>query len=134
VLAPLAQLNPDVHTAPFWDACRRRELRFARCRGCGRFRHPPLPGCPHCGSTATSWVQVAGRGRVFSWTVAHHVALPPLADEVPYAIVTVEFDDAPGVRLVSNLITGTPRVGKTVELVWDEAAPDVVLPRFRAAP
>jgi uncharacterized OB-fold protein len=134
MLASLARLGPDPHTAPFWDACRRRELRFARCRDCHRFRHPPLPGCPACASAAIDWVAVTGRGRVFSWTVAHHAPLPGLAAEVPYAVVVVEFDDAPGVRLVSNLVVGTPHVGMIVELVWDELAPDVVLPRFRVAP
>ncbi len=133
MLASLARLAPDLHTAPFWDACRRRELRFARCRACGRFRHPPLPGCPSCAAAAVDWVAVAGRGHVFSWTVAHHAALPELVAEAPYAIVTVEFDDAPGVRLVSNLVAGTPYVGMPVEVEWDEIQPDVVLPRFRGA-
>jgi hypothetical protein len=130
----LCAVHPSPDTAPFWDACRRRELRFQRCRSCGRFRHPPLPGCPHCGSTEVEWVRVGGRGRVFSYTVIHHPSLPALAEHVPYNVVLVEFDDAPGVRLISNLIDegdAAIEVGMPVELVWDEPTPGVVLARFR---
>jgi len=136
MLDALAQLSPDVDTRPFWEACRRHELRFQRCGGCGRFRHPPLPGCPHCGATTHEWVRVAGRGRIFSWTIAHHAAVPPLASEVPYNVVVVEFDDAPGARLVTNVVDAVPdaiRVGRAVEVIWDEPSPDVVLPRVRLA-
>jgi hypothetical protein len=132
----LETIHPDVHTAPFWDACRRRELRFQRCAACGRRRHPPIPGCPHCGGTAVEWVRVEGRGRVFSYTVVHHPAVPQLRERVPYTVVVVEFDDAPGVRLISNLIDVPPadvRVGMAVELEWDAVGGDVILPRFRRA-
>jgi uncharacterized OB-fold protein len=135
ILADLAALHPDVHTREFWAYCARRELRFQRC-ACGRFRQPPRSGCPHCGATATEWVAVAGRGRVFSYTIVHHAALPSLAADVPYNVVTVEFDDAPGVRLVTNVLDVRPdelRIGMDVALAWDEPAPGVVLPRVRPA-
>jgi hypothetical protein len=134
MLDALAQLSPDVHTRPFWDACRRRELRFQRCTACRRFRHPPLPGCPDCGATTHEWIRVAGRGRVFSYTIAHHAAVPSLASDVPYNVVVVEFDDAPGARLVTNVVGAPPeavRIGLTVELSWDAVSPDVILPRCR---
>jgi uncharacterized OB-fold protein len=135
-LTELAALHPDVHTREFWTWCARRELRFQRCGACGRFRHPPRPGCPHCGATKTEWVAVAGRGRVFSFTIVHHAALPALAADVPYNVATVEFDDAPGVRLVTNVLDAKPdelRIGMDVGVAWDEPAPGVVLPRVRRA-
>ena len=98
-LADLAALNPDLHTRAFWEFCARRELRFQRCGGCGCFRQPPRPGCPFCGEAAAEWVRVAGRGRVFSYTIVHHAAVPQLRDAVPYNVVTVEFDDGIGTFL-----------------------------------
>lgn len=136
MLLPLARITPDRITAPFWEACRRRELRFQRCAACGRFRHPPLAGCPGCGSGVASWEAVRGTGTVFSYTVVHHAAVPALAPELPYVVLVIEFPDAPGVRLVSNLRGGAHadlRVGLPVTLVWDEVAPDVILPRFEPA-
>lgn len=136
MLADLAGIGPDAITRPFWEACARRELRLQRCAGCGRFRQPPSPGCPRCGSARSDWPLVSGRGTVFSYTVVHHAAVPPLASEVPYNVVVVELDDAPGARLISNLLDVPPdevRVGLRVEVAWDVVRDDLVLPRFRRA-
>lgn len=136
ILADLASIAPDATTAPFWDACRRRELRLQRCSDCGVFRQPPSPGCPHCGSARFDWPLLSGRGTVFSYTIVHHAAVPPLAGEVPYNVVVVELDGAPGARLISNVLDAGPAdvvVGMPVAVVWDEVRPDVVLPRFRRA-
>jgi uncharacterized OB-fold protein len=136
LLAELAELHPDVHTRAFWEHCARRELRIQRCTACGRFQHPPLPGCRHCAATALDWIHVGGCGTVFSYTIVHHPVLPTLADAVPYNVVSVALDDAPGVRLVSNVLDAAPetiRVGLPVVLAWDEPRPGVVLPRFRPA-
>ena len=39
---------PDLESAPYWEACRRHELRFQRCGDCGTFRFPPNPICHAC--------------------------------------------------------------------------------------
>ncbi|MBM4265048.1 MAG: Zn-ribbon domain-containing OB-fold protein [Deltaproteobacteria bacterium] len=132
----LARIGPNATTRPFWEACLRRELRIQRCGSCGRFRHPPLPGCPHCGSAESEWPLVSGRGRIHSFTIVHHPALPFLAEAVPYNVVVVSLDDAPGARMISNLLDAEPgelRIDLPVEVWWDEAGPDVVLPCFRRA-
>jgi uncharacterized OB-fold protein len=135
MLEELATLNPDLNTREFWEACAKRELRFQRCKSCGAYRFPPLSGCRHCGSAEARWVTVSGRGSVFSYTVVHHAAIPQIEAEVPYGVVVVEFDDAPGARLISNVVDLDPaelRVGMPLELVWEEPRPGVVLPRFRS--
>jgi len=134
MLEVLADVSPDAATRPFWDACRRRELRLQRCSDCGAFRQPPSAGCPHCGCARSDWPLLEGRGTVFSYTIVHHAAVPPLAAEVPYNVVVVALDDAPGARLISNLLDVAPEdlaVGMRVQVAWDEVKPDVVLPRFR---
>lgn len=136
LLADLAAISPDATTAPFWDACRRRELRLQRCADCRTFRQPPSPGCPHCGSARSDWPLLSGRGAVFSYTIVHHAAVPSLAADIPYNVVVVQLDDAPGARLISNVLDVDPSdvaVGMRVEVAWDEVRPDVVLPRFRRA-
>jgi uncharacterized OB-fold protein len=135
MLGELAKIGPSAVTRPFWEACARRELRLQRCSSCGRFRHPPLPGCPRCGSPESDWPLLSGRGRVFSYTVVHHPALPALQGDVPYNVVVVELADAPGARLISNLLDVRPSalaIGLEVEIAWDEVRADLVLPRFRA--
>lgn len=134
--AELASVSPDTDTRPFWEACGRRELRFQRCLACGRFRHPPLARCPDCGSAASDWPQVSGHGSVYTYTIIHHAVLPALAASLPYAVVLVAFEDAPGVHLISNLIDAHAEdvtVGLPVELVWSESPSGLPLPLFRPA-
>jgi uncharacterized OB-fold protein len=121
-------------SAGFWDACRRHELVIQRCAVCGTFRHPPEPCCPSCRSFAFTWQPVSGRGRIFSFAVVHRPFLPALEQHVPYAVIVVTLDDAPGVRIVSNLVGTAPeeaRIDLEVEIVWDDVGADLALPRFR---
>ncbi len=135
LLPELATINPSDVTRPFWDACKRRELVMQHCAACDRYQHPPLAGCRRCGGAQLAWKPVGGRGQVFSFTVIHHPAIPQLREQVPYAAVVVELDEAPEARLVSNLLDVSPdeiEVGMPVELAWDEVE-GVVFPRFRSA-
>jgi uncharacterized OB-fold protein len=129
---PLPAVTDD--TRPFWDACRRRELVAQRCSGCGTFRHPPAPVCWRCRSFAHEWVRLSGRGTLFSFAVVHRPFLPELADRGPFNVAVVALDDAPGVRLVSNVVDAAPdalRVGLPLAVVFEDVTADVTLPRFR---
>jgi len=127
---PLPAITDD--TRPFWDGCQRRELRVQRCTGCGTLRHPPAPACWRCRGFAHEWIALSGRGTVFSHAVVHRAFLPELASHVPYTVVVVALDDAPAIRLVSNLVEGEPRIGLPVEVVFEDVSADVTVPRFRA--
>ena len=48
------------------------------------------------------WESVSPLGSLYSWTEVHHRFDP--SGEVPYVVALVEFKDAPGVRLITNLI------------------------------
>jgi uncharacterized OB-fold protein len=129
---PLPAITDD--TRPFWDGCRRRELVIQRCTTCGTHRHLPTPVCWKCRGFAHEWVRVSGRGTLFSYAVVHRAFLPELAADVPYTVAVVALDDAPGVRLVSNLAgaeAGELRVGLPVEVFFEEVSPEVTVPRFR---
>jgi len=131
--ADLATPIPTLDNQAWWDACKRRELVFQRCAACGVLRHPPGPACLSCQSFEHDWLRSSGRGRVFSFTWVHHVYAASLKEHVPYNVTIVTLDDAPGVRLVTNVVEIEPAelaIGVTVEVVWQEAG-DFVLPRFR---
>jgi uncharacterized OB-fold protein len=52
---------------------------------------------------------VAAKGTLFSWTVVRHAFDRELRDAVPFVVALVEMTDAPGVRLISNLVEFEPR-------------------------
>ena len=96
----------------------------------------PAPICFACHSAATEWAPLSGRGTVYTYTVVHHPVHPKLAGSIPYNVVLVALDDAPGVRLVSNLVDAAPeelRVGLPVEVVFEASISDTQIPRFKVA-
>ena len=124
----------DSWSRPFWDAAAERRLAMPRCGACGAFRWPAGPFCPHCRSQAVEWV-APGQGRIYSFTV---LPVRVEAEDAPLQVripVLVEFDEAPGVRLVSALVDAPPgqvAIGASVEVDWLAAA-NATAPVFRLA-
>ncbi|MGH9028347.1 MAG: Zn-ribbon domain-containing OB-fold protein [Acidimicrobiales bacterium] len=95
----------DEESAPFWEGAKAGELRVQACGSCGRLRHPPRPMCPHCRSVERTWKTMSGRGKLWSFVVAHPPLLPAYAEIAPYNVVVVELDEEPTIRFVGNLLT-----------------------------
>jgi uncharacterized protein len=98
----------DADLAGYWEGLRNGHFVLPRCGICSRFHWYPKARCPHCGSDRLSWTRVSDEAVVFTWAIALHAFDSAFADDTPYLIVLVEFRDAPGVRLVSNLVTSEP--------------------------
>ena len=129
---PLPQ--PDEWSKGFWDACNSGRLEMQRCKSCERFRFYPRPLCPHCRSLEWEYVPVSGRGTIYSWIVAHPPVMPAFKDKAPFAVVLVELDEDPELRLIGNLIDcplDRIRVGMPVEVTFEKIADDVTLPQWR---
>lgn len=131
-LPPLPALTPDV--APFYEAAKRRELRFQRCSACRTWRHYPRPACPSCLSREFTWEQASGRGTVHTWTIVHGPTLPAFEDALPYNVVDVLLDE--GVHFVSQVLDCPPdavRAGLPVEAVFVPVTDEITLVKFRRA-
>jgi uncharacterized OB-fold protein len=130
-----AHPRPDpagVDDVRFWSYIAARQLRIQRCVACGRYRHPPRPMCPACGSDRVDWVVSSGRGEVWARTVIHPPTLPAFASRTPYGAVVVRLDE--GVFLVSNVIdrdADDVAVGMAVQVEITEVEADLHLPLFR---
>lgn len=130
----LFQPSMDQWTRPFWEAARQRRLVAPQCRACGTFRMPPTPFCPQCLSQEIDWPTLSGRGVVYSYSIVCRAVTPDMAESLPYVPALVELADAGGVRLITNVV-GVPvdsvHVGQAVEVVWEDRADGVTVPRFR---
>ena len=98
VIAP----RTDPGSEGFWEALRRHELVVQSCGECKALRFPPKPVCPRCTSSAWSWQQVSGRGRVLSWVVTHHVFNKAYAGRTPYTVLLIELEEQPGLLMYGN--------------------------------
>src|SRR5512143_1661979 len=100
-------LLPDIEdddAGPFWSGTARGELLVETCAACGRRRLPPRPMCPACRSVQSKWVPLSGRGKIWSFVVAHPPLLPAYQNLAPYNVITVALEEDPGLRLVGNLV------------------------------
>jgi uncharacterized protein len=124
--------KPNADTQPFWDSCREHKLRFQKCKVCGYVRWPAALICPKCHSQEAEWVEVSGKGKVYSYTVFHAVYEPSFAQEVPYVVAVIDLEG--GTHFLSNVIGCKPNevyCDMPVELVWEDATPEFNLPKFR---
>lgn len=116
----------------FWDGVARQELMIQRCGSCDRLRHYPQPFCPACHSEESDWAKVAGKGRIYSYTVAHRAFHPAWKEHVPYVIATIELDE--GVRMVCDLLDLAPEdvaIDQRVQVEFAELPGQGWMPRWK---
>jgi uncharacterized OB-fold protein len=129
---PVPEVTPAL--APFFAAAREHRLLVQRCAGCGGLRFPPRELCSTCLATDATWVEVSGRGEVYSYNVMHRVYHPGFAADVPYAVVVVKLAEGP--KITSSIVdcpADEIRIGMPVVAVFEEVTPEVTLPKFRRA-
>lgn len=133
--------RPDADSAPFWRFCTEGELRVQACGSCGRSRMPPRPMCPMCQSFEVTWEPTSGRGRIWSFVVAHPPLLAAYAAEAPYNVAVIELHDDPSIRFVGNVVTGPDAplnsiepadlaIGQPVHVCFAPDADGIALPRW----
>lgn len=124
---------PDSDSEPFWTGCREGRLRVQRCRQCKTLRFPARQFCAECHSGDSDWIDVSGRGRVYSWiVVVHPVPREVYGGDVPYVVALVDL--AEGVRMASNIIGCDPHAvvaGMELEVTFEDGPNGMVLPKFR---
>ena len=138
----------DREIRPYFEAAAQGRLMLRRCGGCGLLRYPPGPACPWCNALESEWVEVSGRGTIYSYEVVVHAIQPGFADWTPYPVVLVELDEQRGVpsadeglRVIANLVTpeflpeaeANVAIGRRVRTVFQPLESDIALPQFTLA-
>ena len=121
---------------PYWDGLREHRLMLPRCRDCGKAFFYPRALCPFCHGAAVEWFQATGRGRLYSFEIAHQTMNKAFKVKPPYVLAMVELEEGP--RLMSNLINVTPeasaiRCDMPVEVVFHRLTDEITLPLFQPA-
>jgi uncharacterized protein len=130
---PLPEMTPI--NQPFWDGTKAGKLVMQKCKDCGSWIFCPRPICVECNSDRLEWVEVSGRGKVFSFTVIREVvgqALRGFAPDIPYVTAWIDLEEGP--RFCSNII-GCPienvKIGMDVAVVFDDTGDGITLPKFK---
>ncbi|MDR7167340.1 putative OB-fold protein [Nocardia kruczakiae] len=129
----MVRITTNPITEAFWLSAKERRLVAPRCTSCGTFRLPPTPYCPECQSDGVEFIELSGRAQIYSFAVVH--GFPGLPD-ITLVPVVVDLPDAPGVRLVSNLVGVDPaavEIGMQLVVDFHPIQDDWLLPVFRVA-
>lgn len=129
---PLPQ--PNAVSRPFWEAAAEHRLCLQRSKSTGKYVFYPRGVSPYGAGDELEWVEVSGRGTVYSYTVAHRPAAPQWAGDTPYVIAIVALEEGP--HMTTNIVGCDPaavRIGMPVVVAFDDVAPGVTLVKFRPA-
>ena len=135
LLRPLPKpMTPEAK--PYWDGLNEGKLMLPQCDDCGKAFFYPRIACPHCHSRNVGWMQASGKGKLYSFQIAHRSLNPAFKIETPYILAMVELEEGP--RLLSNLINieADPEVVKCdidVEVVFEKQNDEVTIPLFQPA-
>jgi uncharacterized protein len=117
---------------PFWEGAKEHRLMAYKCLNCGTSYGTAME-CTACGHPQMKWVEVSGRGELYTFTVVHRAYHPAWEKDIPYNIAWVKLDEGP---ILLSSLTGCRnqdlRLGMRVQVVFEDVTPEVTLPRFAA--
>ncbi len=132
---PLPQpITPEAR--PYWDGLKEGKLMLPKCDDCSKTHFYPRVVCPHCHSRNISWIQASGKGKLFSFQIAHRSLNPAFKVKLPCVLALIELEEGP--RMMSNLINIEPdpnvvKCDMPVEVVFEKQTDDITLSLFQPA-
>jgi uncharacterized OB-fold protein len=108
------------------------ELLVQRCPRCELLRFPPSGVCPRCLDANDVWVQVSGRGAIWSWIRMHKQYFKDARRATPYNVVMVQLDEGPFMISAMADESARPFVGQRVTAAFGASVAGVV-PWFHPA-
>ena len=132
---PRPLLPGDGDAAHYWAALSEGRVELPRCRTCDNWIFYPKPFCPSCHGADVAWEEVAGTGRVHTFSIVHRATHPWFMDKTPYVYGLVELDV--GVRLPSTIVGCRPeevKIGLAVAPVFENVAEGITLLFHRPRP
>lgn len=139
----------DQENYAFVSYCGKHELRVQQCTSCKMMHLPVTTACPFCASPDYDWVQVSGKGTVYSYGEVHQAILPAFKPYSPYLLLLVELDEQrgkpgefDGLRIEGNLATGDGTlagpelvsqvgIGTRVRVVFKDIGEGIALPLWQ---
>jgi uncharacterized protein len=87
------------------------KLMAGKCMHCGKIHLPPRPLCDNCFHQEFTWMEIAGKGKLLTYTVIH-VAPEQFQHLAPYAVGIIELENdlkLPG--MITNVAHDQLRIG-----------------------
>ena len=121
-------------TAPYWEYCKKHELRMQKCTQCSYIRFPISIVCPNCHSMESEWTKLSGKGKVYSFIIFRQAYHESYKDDIPYVVAIIQLDEGP--RMESNIIgckVEDVKIDMPVEVCFNDVTEEISLPKFKPA-
>lgn len=119
-------------TNNFWQAAKEGRLLLQKCNACHQPIFYPRMSCPFCFSDQLDWVEAAGTGSIYSYTVVRNNAPSAFIDDMPFVIAVVRLDE--GVQMLSNIVDCDPEniyCEMPVKVTFEKLNEEFTLPKFK---
>jgi len=113
----------------YWEGLKKRKLKAQKCNKCGEIFFPPRARCPECLSKQFGWVELSGRGELYSWSEIHML---PLALDEPYVLGVIDLEERVG-RIITR-IEAKPeelKIGMKMKANYVDVGKDLTLCTFK---
>ncbi len=123
--------KPTKISAPFWEGCRQGVLRIQRCSECATHVYYPAYMCPNCSSLALDWVEVSGRGTIYSRSRIEEPVSAASGTRDPLIVALVELEEGP--VMMTNIVgpdADQAAIGDAVAVRFQPVSDDISLPVF----
>ena len=127
---PLADIEVNAETEPFWSALAQQRIVLPRCNNCSGVVWYPRAHCPICHSTSLTWETMSGKGTVYSYSIVAK-GNGRWKESGPYVVAYVQLVEGP--RVLTNIVGVPPdevAIDMTVSAVFDSDDTGRVLLRF----
>lgn len=119
---------------PLFDGMKEGKVMVQKCDDCNTWLAPSAFICEACGSENVPWVEVSGKGELYTYVVYHRAYAPEFESMVPYNVALIELEEGP--RLLANIIgidNNDLKIGMALKPVFREVAPGLPLLHFEPA-
>jgi uncharacterized protein len=120
---------PTPDSEEFWRGCAKGILRMQRCDECTEINWFPRGICVNCSSTHMTWIDLSGRGTVYSFSV---VTRPP-NDSYPREYILALVDLLEGPRVTTHIVDVDPArvtIGMPVTVRFERQNEEISLAVF----
>jgi uncharacterized protein len=123
--------DPSPETLEYWHAVGEDRLVIKQCGACGKHHHPRRMFCYVCGSDDMRWIEAAGTGEIYTYSVVHRAPTEAFQRETPYTVGILKL--AEGVFFFSRLYTrngGEVKIGAPADVEFEEVSTFGKMPVF----
>ncbi|MFX0094037.1 MAG: Zn-ribbon domain-containing OB-fold protein [Candidatus Hodarchaeota archaeon] len=116
-------------TKKYWEGLKNRQLLAQKCKECEEVFFPPRARCPECLSNQFKWIELSGKGELYSWS---EIFMPPLAFGTSYVLGIIDLEEKVG-RIITRIEVQPEelKIGMKVEIDYVDVTKDLTLCIFK---